>query len=53
LKITAMVADKTGTTIIKRYLEGNARQAEGQGVKLAQMMLDAGAASLIAEMRCQ
>jgi hydroxymethylbilane synthase len=53
LKITAMVADKTGTKIIKQYLEGNARQAESQGVKLAQMMLDAGAASLIAETRCQ
>ena len=53
LKITAMVADKAGTKMIKKSLEGDARQAESQGVKLAQMMLDAGAASLIKEIRCQ
>ena len=53
LKITAMVADKAGTKIIKQSLEGDARRAESQGVKLAQMMIDAGAASLIDEIRCQ
>jgi hydroxymethylbilane synthase len=53
LKITAMVADRAGTTIIKRSMEGDARQAERQGVELAQMMLDAGAAALIDEIRCQ
>ena len=53
LKITAMVSDKAGTKIIKKSLEGDARRAESQGVKLAQMMLDAGAASLINEIRCQ
>jgi hydroxymethylbilane synthase len=53
LKITAMVSDKAGTKIIKKSLEGDARRAESQGVKLAQMMLDAGAASLIKEIRCQ
>ena len=52
LKITAMVANKAGTKIIKKSLEGDARQAESQGVKLAQMMLDAGAAALIDELRC-
>jgi len=53
LKITAMVADKSGTKIIKKSLEGDARQAESPGIKLAQMMLEAGAASLIDEIRCQ
>ena len=53
LKISAMVSDKAGTKIIKKSLEGAARQPESQGVKLAQMMLDAGAASLIDETRCQ
>jgi len=53
LKITAMVADKAGTKIIKKSLEGDARQPESAGVKLAQMMLEAGAASLIDEIRCQ
>lgn len=53
LKITAMVANKAGTRIIKRSLDGDARHPERQGVKLAQMMLDAGAASLINEMRCR
>ena len=53
LRISAMVADKAGTKIIKKSLEGDAWQAESQGVKLAQMMLDAGAASLIKEIRCQ
>jgi len=53
LKITAMVADRAGTTIIKRSLEGDVRQAENRGVELAQMMLDAGAAALIDELRCR
>jgi hydroxymethylbilane synthase len=53
LKITAMVADKTGTKIITKSLEGETSQAESQGVKLAQMMLEAGAAALINEIRCQ
>ena len=52
LKIRAMVSDKAGTKIIIKSLEGDARQAESQGAKLAQMMLDAGAASLINEIRC-
>jgi hydroxymethylbilane synthase len=53
LKMTAMVADKAGTKILKRSIEGDPGQAESQGVKLAQMMLDAGAASLINEIRCE
>jgi hydroxymethylbilane synthase len=53
LKISAMVSDKAGTKIIKKSLEGDAGQPEGQGVKLAQLMLEAGAASLIDEIRCQ
>lgn len=53
LKITAMVADKAGTKIIKKSLEGDARQAHSQGVKLAQIMLDAGAGALIDEIRCR
>jgi hydroxymethylbilane synthase len=53
LNITAMVADKAGTKIIKQSLEGDAGRPESLGVKLAQMMLDAGAASLIDEIRCQ
>ena len=52
LKISAMVSDKAGTKIIKKSLEGDVLQAESQGAKLAQMMLDAGAASLINEIRC-
>ena len=52
LKITAMVANKAGTKIIRKSLEGDARQAHSQGVKLAQLMLDAGAAALIDEIRC-
>lgn len=53
LKISAMVADKAGTKIIKKSLEGDSRQAHSQGVKLAQIMLDAGAAALIDEIRCR
>lgn len=53
LKITAMVADRAGIKIIKRSLEGDARQAESRGVELAQMMLDSGAADLIDELRCR
>jgi hydroxymethylbilane synthase len=53
LKITAMVADRAGTKIIKRSTEGDARQAESRGVELAQMMLDSGAAALIDELRCR
>lgn len=53
LNITAMVADKAGTKIIKKSLKGDARQPEIAGIKLAQIMLEAGAASLIAEIRCQ
>jgi hydroxymethylbilane synthase len=53
LKITAMVADRAGTKILKMSLEGDARQAESRGAELAQMMLDSGAASLINEIRCQ
>jgi len=53
LKITAMVANKAGTKIIKRSLEGDARQAESRGLELAQMMLDSGAADLIDELRCR
>lgn len=53
LKITAMVADKAGTRIIRKSLEGDAHHPDRQGVKLAQSMLDAGADSLINEMRCR
>ena len=53
LKIAAMVANKAGTKIIKQSTEGDPGQAAELGVKLAQMMLGKGAASLINEIRCQ
>lgn len=53
LEIAAMVANKAGTKIIKQSIEGDPGQAENLGVKLAQMMLEMGAASLINEIRCQ
>ena len=53
LKIAAMVANKAGTKIIKQSIEGDPGQAEELGVKLAQMMLGKGAASLINEIRCR
>lgn len=53
LKITAMVSDKAGTRVIRKSFEGDARQPQVPGVKLAHLMLEAGAASLIDEVRCQ
>jgi hydroxymethylbilane synthase len=49
LALTGMVADLEGRRVIRRFLQGEARQAEEIGESLADMVLAAGGAEILAE----
>ncbi len=49
LTLTGMVADLQGRRVIRRVLQGEARQAEEIGESLAEVVLSAGGAEILAE----
>ena len=53
LEITAMVADREGSKIMKDSLRGKALSPQEAGRDLARSMLEAGAAGLIKDIRCR
>jgi len=53
LEITAMVADREGSKIMKDSLRGKAASPQEAGQDLARSMLEAGGAGLIKDIRCR
>lgn len=53
LKMTAMVSDKAGKKILKDSTESKIAYPEQAGINLARKMLNAGAAEILKDIRCQ
>jgi len=53
LKMTGMIADREGTVIMTDHIEADSADPEIAGKRLAEKMLEGGAAKIVEEMRCR